>query len=111
MSLPFRLYSMDYQITLKINKYYDGGGLAIEMLYYDDEFQSYMPFGMLTVNIDSVKCEPDCAFVDTNNNGRDIVGWIVENELGEITNKTAKSGYCIYPEVRFNLDKVREVNE
>jgi hypothetical protein len=65
------------------------------------------PWGILTINLD--KRANDCAFIDTNDNGEDIIDWIVSNDLGALTGEIGYSGFCCYPEVRFNLGKVREI--
>ena len=35
--------------------------------------------------------------------------FIKDNELGEFTGKYGKSGFCVYPLYKFNLDKIKEV--
>ena len=39
----------------------------------------------------------------------DIEKFITENELGEFTGFTQRSGYCEYPLYLFNVDKLREL--
>ena len=66
------------------------------------------PWSNLTVNL-SVKCADNRAFIDTNNNGDDIIDWLVANDLGKPTGRERVSGWCIYPEFEFNMDKLNEL--
>ena len=109
MRLPFiDDFGNKYNITLKISSYEEGGSLDIAMLYYDIDFKTDMPYGVLTVNL-CQELEPDCAFVDTNNCGENIMRFIEDNKIGVPTGKTARSGFCTYPEVKFNLERIREI--
>ena len=97
----------DYEIAL-IAAEYAGGNLAIAMEYYDSEENQLMPYAALTVNLVNEKCRENCAFVDINNLGPTILEWISVNKLGTPTGKYGKSGFCVYPEVKFNMDEVRK---
>ena len=92
-----------YSVTPHITGYCDNDSLAIQLLC-----DNYEPFATLTVNLDaSGYCAKDCAFVDTNN-----CPWagtfIRENKLGTPTGRYGRSGFCTYPEYRFDLEKLRE---
>lgn len=91
-------------IRFDISSYEYGGGLAI-IMWCDDG-----PYATLTVNLEDEKTSgPNCQFVDTNNLGYlDIMNWIVDNNLGEETGHVGFSGYCMYPEVRFNLEEINK---
>ena len=97
----------DYEVAFVIASYI-GEKLAIAIEYYDSEYHALMPYATLTVNLAGEKCEKDCAFVDTNNLGEKILRWIADNNLGAPTGRYASSGYCAYPEVKFNMDEVRK---
>lgn len=89
-----------YDVQAKRARYYNNN-LAIE-LYADWE-----PFARLTVNLVN-DLDEDCAYVDTNN-----CPWaehfIVTNNLGYPVGTARRSGYCVYPLYRFNLDKLEEM--
>ena len=97
-----------YEISLKTSNYLDSDKLAIAMEYYDTDYKDFMPYSILTVNLVGQKVDKDCAFVDTNNLGEKIIKWIEDNNLGAPTGRYARSGFCAYPEVRFNLDEVKK---
>ena len=65
------------------------------------------PFGDVTVNL-SVAAPNYCGYLNVNDMP-DIEKFITENELGEFTGFTQRSGYCEYPLYLFNVDKLREL--
>lgn len=44
----------------------------------------------------------NCAYIDVNNYGEDIVKWLEENGLGKTTGRKVQSGYVAYPEFLFD---------
>ena len=77
---------------------YMDGSLAIEAWCEDG------PYTTVTVCL-SRKLNPDEAFVDTNNNaGMDR--WLEKNGIAKFTGVYGRSGFCTYPLMRFNLDKI-----
>lgn len=79
---------------------YENGRLAIEA-WCDDG-----PYTTLTVNLPQYKgLSENDAFVDTNDNpGLDI--WLHENGIAEFVGIYGASGFCYYPLMRFNIDKI-----
>ena len=96
------------EITFEIHEYANNGNLAIQMICWDEGFPE--PYSMLTVNLDK-KCRPNCAFIDINNNGYDIINWLVVNNLGRVTGSIRTSGWCTYPEFEFNMDELKKYVE
>ena len=101
MSIKLNRWGEIHNITFEISSYKYGGGLAILMNCEEG------PYAALTVNLEEFPREDNNAFVDTNNLGNEIVDWIIENDLGELTGRIGTSGYCIYPEVAFNINKIK----
>ena len=97
-----RSYGKDYDVTVKVNEYVDGG-LALTMDYMDEDYHCMMPFATLTVNLG--RQNYGYAYVDTNN-----CPWaekfIEENGLGEFTGKTCVSGFCCFPLYKFNMEVI-----
>lgn len=100
MSIKRKFYGTENDITFRVDSYRSGGGLAIVMECEEG------PYGVLTVNLEDFPTHGNKAFVDINNNGADIVDWIESNNLGVVTGRMGFSGFCIYPEVEFNLDEI-----
>lgn len=83
---------------------YMGGNLAIRLLSNGD--YGLEPYGVITINLPELPLlDRDCAFVDENN-FPDIGDWLVLNDIAEPTGRIAQSGFCHYPEFRFNVRKL-----
>lgn len=94
----------DYRIKINVTEYQQNDALAIQLLSWNEEFQLWEHYGMLTVNLnDSSSLAKDCAFVDTNNTPN-AAEFIEENGLGTFTGIMGFSGFCTYPCYKFNLD-------
>lgn len=106
--LKLNAWHSEHEITIDIDNYANNGNLYIGLVCWDEEFPE--PWSDLTVNFD-IKCEPNKAFVDTNNNGSDIERWIVMNKLGMPTGRVCTSGFCTYPEYEFNIDELKKYME
>lgn len=102
MSIKFRHWNKDYNINFEVTSYVDDGGLAIVM-HCEGE-----PFATLTVNLEDFPTYGNKAFVDINNLGEEIINWIEENNIGVRTSRLGFSGFCVYPEVDFNLDEINK---
>ena len=101
--MKITLFGKTYNVTPHVNGYCDNGSLAIRLLC-----DNYEPFATLTVNLDeSASCKEDCAFIDTNN-----CPWagtfIRDNNLGVPTGRYGYSGFCTYPEYKFDLSKLQQ---
>ena len=98
-------YGKDHPINFQLANYVDNGNLYIGMLTNEDGYPEQ--WQNLTVNL-SVKCADDCAYIDINNNGNDIIGWLESNGLGHCTGNMMPSGWCVYPEFRFNMEALMQ---
>ena len=99
-------YGTTYKIELKITSYMEGN-LAVTMTSWENGEPE--PWNVLTVNLDSVRPQ-NCAFIDTNNNGEEILAWIIRHGLAVPTGTSARSGYCQYPEYRFRPERLLEID-
>lgn len=69
------------------------------------------PYGVATVYLEgqSENLPRDCAFVDTNN-WPDVVERLEREGLAEeLEDEAGVSGFCVYPAMKFNLDKIKEL--
>ena len=112
--LVLRAWGDTHEIAFSISKYATNGNTAIQMWKWvkdgDEQEGYYEPWSSLTVNL-TKECKPNCAFIDTNNNGDNIVEWLEANDLGFQTGNYEISGYCIYPEFEFDMDKLMKYTE
>ena len=90
-------------VRLAQRKYDSNKSFAVTMEIKEGD-EAWAPYAALTVNI-----EPESdrfvgttkAFVDTNNLGSSVVGWLEDNGIAKATGIEARSGYCTYPQVEF----------
>ncbi|WP_148509878.1 DUF4313 domain-containing protein [Hungatella hathewayi] len=106
MTFPYEKYGRIHPIQLQVVAYLDGN-LAIEMITWEDGCPE--PWNTLTVNLSGQR-QKNCAFIDTNNNGEDILSWIIRHGLAVPTGNMARSGFCTYPEYRFREDRLRDID-
>ena len=95
----------EYQLILYKRRYGYTGRLAVTA-----ETVKHEPFTNITTCIPNCDLSSDdeaLAFLDTNNNPG-IDKWLVANKIAVPTGKVVESGYCKYPEFRFNLDLLEE---
>lgn len=77
----------------------------------DPDYGFAMPYCDITVNLpDEMLSGEDCAYVDVNN-APFLPRFLEENKLAEPTGMMGFSGWCCYPEYRFNMERVRSHKE
>lgn len=96
-------YGQVYSMAFELANYTENGNLYVGLLTYEEGYPQ--PWQNLTVNL-SVKCAPNCAYIDTNNNGNEIIEWLEQNGLGKSTGNLMPSGWCVYPEFEFDMDEL-----
>lgn len=82
-----------------------GSPICLELLAYVEERNEFEPEAVITVNLPDMERNAGCQFIDTNNNGEEILDWLMLYELGVPTGRYAAHGYCKYPEVDFYQGK------
>lgn len=98
-------WGRDVTVTFLITSYSNNGTLAIQMMENDDGM--WYPYGNVTVNLGSTTAD-DVAYVDVGNFGRELIDFLVDNDLATPTGYAKASGFNAYPEFRFNLEKLNE---
>lgn len=102
-TLTLKAWGKSHEISFHLANYADNGNLYVGMICHDDGYPE--AYGDLTVNLD-IKLPSDRAYVDYNNNGREILHWLIDNELGIPAFATRVSGFCEYPEFIFNMPEL-----
>ena len=102
------VYGKKVPLELQVRSYYSGGNLALLLVDWSDDYPE--PWGDLSVNL-GYAMEKDCAFVDVNDMGEEILPWIEKNGLGTPTGRTQQSGFVTYPEYRFHADRLRALDD
>lgn len=104
-TLTLNKWGSNHQMTFELNRYADNGNLYVGLIANENGYPE--PWQNLTVNL-GVKCEENYAFIDTNNNGWEIIDWLLRNRLGLLTGIEMRSGWCSYPEFHFFPDRLLE---
>ena len=100
-------FGEEHPCTFELTRYAENGNFAVMMHTYIDGYSE--PYGVITVNL-SEKLERYYAFVDVNNDPG-ITVWLEENGLATYTGRQRISGFCIYPEYKFDIDAMMEYVE
>lgn len=83
---------------------YQMGGLAVLAYCKEDGNDYWEPYGDVTVWLFAPKSDYEyCAYLDTNNDGR-LVKAMVDAGYVTLTGRTTRSGWCEYPEGRFDKE-------
>lgn len=78
-------------------------------LYSKEEYE-LEPYSVLTTNLGEFIAVKDAAYIDTNNNGTQILDWLIKNDFGLETSLTKHSGFCEYPLFVFNEDMLKKID-
>lgn len=70
-------------------------------------YEDWESYGALTCNLDK-SLERNCAYIDVNNMGEDLVEVLEKSGFGKRTGRKCRSGFVLYPEFRFNEEALRE---
>ena len=65
---------------------------------------------VLTVNLAESPTDRQCAFIDTNN-VKYAEKFLQENKIAQPTGRYAISGFCTYPEYRFDMTKLKSYED
>lgn len=65
---------------------------------------------VLTVNLAESPTDRQCAFIDTNN-VKYAEKFLQENQIAKPTGRYAMSGFCTYPEYRFDMSKLKSYED
>ncbi len=103
--MQYSAWGTTYDTCIEVGNYLCGGGLYLSL--QDRCEEGLEPFADMTVNLPEYRPTADCAFVDTNNLGQ-AEQLIAEYKLGKPTGRFVQSGYCAYPEYRFDMKKIKE---
>lgn len=95
-------------VVPKLNTYLENNNLYVGLDFFDPDFEAWLPFTDVTVNVGKLPFLESA--IDTNNNGNGIIDFLVQNGFGELTDKFIPSGFCVFPVFRFNEEKLREID-
>lgn len=103
-TINYFAYGHDHSIQFVFDNYMENDNLYIGMVWWSED--GPVPYTDVTKNL-SIPCKANCSFVDTNNNYR-LTNWLEKNGFAKETGNFEVSGYCMYPEYEFDLEKMKE---
>ena len=106
--VKLNFFGQDKEVWLSKCNYMNNNRIAIQT--YAESDGCIVPWSVITTNIDSPISDENCAFIDINNAGYDIVDSLVDAGLGEPTGNVGFSGFCCYPEFKLDMNKLNEIN-
>ena len=112
-AFPLHAWGQEYLVALDVLTYVHGNRLCIylECVERDDWSDDYVytePYSELTVNLQG--CGPldvDEAYI-CGDGQEYLLNFILENKLGEVTDRWGHSGMGAYPVVKFDMEKLHE---
>lgn len=109
------LYTLDtdfgsYTVRLRKSTYVENNSLAIIVDSWDDEFEFWEQFCIITVNLSNGMATDTRAFIDTNNCPF-AEKFLVDNNIASPTGRVAQSGWCTYPLYQFKEDVLNKIVE
>jgi len=100
-------YGESYNVRLRRAQYASNQTIAVHIESESGDGDLWEPYATLTVNVPPASDKfagTRKAFVDTNNLGLELLGWLEGNGIAKATGIAVKSGYCAYPQVEFSAD-------
>ncbi len=91
-----------FKVCFFVSTYIDNDRLAVIIMDEDGE-----DFADLTVNLSHEPCPAGCAFLDTNG-CVPVEDFVEKYKLGEFTGYYGRSGYCLYPLYRLDMERIRK---
>ena len=105
-----KVYDTNYEFSFERYMYSDDS-LAIQVLCKDLEEENpyWEPFSTLTVWVCPVFTTDRCAYIDTNNNPKELITKLEDMGIMSKTGYTTHSGYCDYPEYEFDAEWLESI--
>lgn len=82
--------------------------IAIQL--YSRSEEGLNPLSVLTTNLGEFVSVKNAAYIDTNNNGANVIDWLIKNGFGQATQFTKHSGFCEYPLFVFNEELLKKID-
>lgn len=101
IEITFKFFDKEYRARFWKSEYLNNGSLYIGVVHWDEECNSWMPWGDLTVNLGTSLDENE-AFLDVNNCAPEIIKNLMDKGYIKDTGIAKPSGWCTYPLVEFS---------
>jgi len=105
-SAPFHSPYGDYELTVTVCSYAQNGRLAVNLLCKEGDF--WEPYAFLTVNLPNEPLQTNEAFIKNSAENAGLLDFVLKNQLGKLCPEVGRSGFCTYPKIAFDMEKLRE---
>jgi len=106
-TLPFHSMFGTYDLTLSVDRYSPKGRLAVSLQCLVDGYLE--PYAMLTVNLPKQPVKaPNEAYIKTCDENEGLLEFVLKNHLGKLLPEIGHSGFCTYPKIAFDMDRLKE---
>ena len=95
-------YGVYKNCFLRVDRYRADGSLFVGL------FNNEGPVATLTKCLDDQNLGENKSYLDTNNLP-EAIEFVEENGLGKVTGYMGYSGFCVYPMVEWDMEKLKEV--
>lgn len=102
-------YDTTYELTFYKSRYIADNSIFIEAWCREDGDDYWEPYADVTKCLYERPAD-GCSFLDTNNVGH-LIQAMVDEGYVELTGRTASSGWCEYPEGRFDKEWLEGLEE
>lgn len=102
-------YGGTEKVGLSLSMYVGNGNLYMGMSYYDPDL-GWDHYGDVTVNVTENSLPYLFSAIDTNNNGQNVVDFLVENGIARPTGIDLQSGFCRYPVMEFEAGMLEKIS-
>ena len=95
------------EMTIEVRSYMENGNLFVGLYSRTDDGEGFEPYTDLTKNL-SVPLKVNEAYVKTFDENEGLMAFILDNKLGTVLPESRRSGFCEYPKIAFDMDKLAE---
>lgn len=105
--LPFSDGRCNHMVEVVVQTYQQNNNLAVSLV----PWRGLTPGEeiWLTVNL-AGRRQPDHAYLDANHITQEAMEWLINNNIAHPSGDARPSGFCVYPEYTFNLERLRELD-
>ena len=108
-SVPFRSPYGEYELTVTVCSYAQNGRLAVNLLCKEEDY--WEPYASLTVNLPQEPLQANEAFIKDFDEITGLLDFVLKNRLGMLCPGRGRSGFCSYPKIAFDMEKLREFDQ
>jgi len=110
--IKYNFYGQTYNLALQIANYYINNEICINILYYDEDLESWEDFDTLTINLNLLKEEENEIFINSDIS-KDLIKKLEKLKIITLKNDIIHYNMGTYEKAFFNYDIAKKyiINE